>query len=185
MEKVNRRMNMNNANSNTLPNNETCEAILDTAKTIYTEESERFKQVETKTSITLAFVGVLFGAYLTYLGSFKLSTHEISYLIYTYLFQLVIFVALTVSIIYFLMSIKTGEFEQVDLETIVDTNFSSEPEGIAKLQIAATYRDAISANKNGIDSKMRFYSMGLNYLLWALIIFALYFTIEEVIKHVH
>lgn len=163
---------------------ETCEAILDTAKTIYTEESERFKQAEAKTNITLAFVGVLFAAYLTYVGAFKPTTKESSYLVYTLLFQLGVFALFTLSIIYFLRSIKTGAYDQVSLENIVNENLAIETEGKAKILIAATYKDAIDSNKENLESKLKLYSIGLNYMFWGFLIFAVHFVIEEVVKYV-
>ncbi|MED4170596.1 hypothetical protein [Priestia megaterium] len=163
---------------------ETCEAILDTAKTIYNEEAERFKQTEAKTNITLAFVGILFAAYLTYLGAFKPISKEISYLVYTFLFELVIFILFVLSIVYFFKSIKTEEYEQVGLENIVNENLARNDANQTKLLIAATYKDAIDFNKNLLESKLKLYGMGLNFMHWGFLSFAVHFMIEEVIKYV-
>ncbi|WP_455931044.1 hypothetical protein [Priestia aryabhattai] len=165
-------------------NSETCETILDTAKVIYNEEGERFKQAEAKTNIALAFVGILFAAYLTYLGAFKPSNQEISYLIYTFIFQLAIFILFTLSIVYFLYSIKTGKYEQVALENIVNENFAREKAEKAKLLLAATYKDAIDSNKNNLESKLKLYSVGLNLMLFGFLVLSFHFIIEEVIRYV-
>lgn len=161
------------------------EVILDTAKTIYNEESERFKQVEAKTNITLAFVGVLFAAYLTYLGSYKPIIKDSSYLVYTLLFKLAVFVCFTLSISFFLRSVRTGEYDQVDLDNIVTRELAEASEQEVKLQIAATYKEAIDNNKAMLESKMKEYSLGLNLMFWGFIVFAVHFIIEEVIKYVH
>jgi hypothetical protein len=163
----------------------TCEAILDTSKTIYNEESERFKQAEAKTNITLAFSGVLFGAYLTYIGAFKPVSESAEYYIYTYLFKLIVFVCFTISITYFLKSIRTGEYDQAGLDAIVNSNFAKEPDAKAKLEIAATYKDALDLNRGKLETKMKTYNQGLNFMFWGFILFALHFVIEEVVKRVN
>lgn len=162
----------------------TCDVVLDTAKTIYSEESERFKQAEAKTNITLAFIGVLFGAYLTYLGSFKPVMKDVPYLVYTSLFKLVVFGCFTTSIIYFLRSVRTGEYDQVNIDNIVTKDFSQKKETDSKLAIAATYADAVRLNKDKLESKMKLYSTGLNFMSWGFVIFAIHFIIEEVIRYV-
>lgn len=173
---------MTNTNNNYTP--ESCDAILGTAKHIYLEESERFKQAEAKTNITLAFVGVLFGIYLTFLGAFEPITQEPGYLIYTFLIKAVIFLSLVISISFFIKSVKTGVYDQVSLNDIVNYNFAKEDECKVKLEIAATYKDAIDFNKSGVETKMKFYSKGLIFMYWGFITFATHYIIEEVIKYV-
>ncbi|MDM5187853.1 hypothetical protein QUF99_11085 [Bacillus sp. DX4.1] len=162
----------------------TCDVILDTAKEIYNEESARFTQAEAKTNITLAFVGVLFGAYLTYLGAFNPVTKNVPYLIYTFLLKLTVFVCFTISIVYFLRSIKTGEYDQVGLDYIVTETFAREEERSAKLSVAGTYTDAVKLNKDKLEAKMKLYGTGLSFMIWGFVIFAVHFVIEEVIRHV-
>ncbi|QWG70404.1 hypothetical protein EXW32_29110 (plasmid) [Bacillus mycoides] len=161
----------------------TSDVILDTAKSVYNEEAERFKQAEAKTNITLAFVGVLFGVYLTYLGAFKPPLKEVSYLIYTCLFKLIVFTCFITSIIYFLKSIKTGEYDQVGLDNIVTNDFSKRNEIDAKLAVAGTYTDAVTNNKGRLEEKLKLYGIGLNLMTWGFIIFAIHFVIEEVIRY--
>lgn len=158
------------------------DAILDTAKTIYYEESERFKQAENKTNIAIAFVGILFGIYLTYLGTFEPVTEQLAYLIYTYSFKSVVFILLSTSVFELLNSIRTGEYHQVSLENVVDDNLSREDSSWVKLLIASTYKDAIDKNKTLIERKMKIYSKGLNLVLLGFTLFAIHFIIEEVIK---
>lgn len=183
VEPVNSNSNEQRAEGNTIQVG-TCDVILDTAKSVYNEESERFKQAEAKTNITLAFVGVLFGAYLTYLGAFKPPLKEVSYLIYTGLFKLLVFTCFITSIIYFLKSIKTGEYDQVGLDNIVTDDFSKRDEINAKLAVAGTYTDAVANNKERLEDKLKLYGIGLNLMTWGFIIFAVHFVIEEVIRYV-
>lgn len=160
----------------------TIDAILDTAKTIYNEESERFKQAESKTGIALAIVGVLFGAYLTYLGTFEPITKETSYLIYTYIFKLLIFVCFSLGIIFLLRSIRTGQYEQVSLKRIAVEEFGRESPDIAKLGIALTYKEAINNNKGIIENKLAIYNKGLTLVYWGFVFLSIHFLIEGVIN---
>lgn len=127
-------------------------------------------------------MAVLFGVYLTYLNNFELYSSDISYIVYTFLFKIVIFIFLVISIIYLLGSIKNSQYEQVSLENIVDHNFAESDFTIASLEIAATYKVAFESNRSKIDKKMKLYSKGLNLLYWGFIVFAVHLTIEEVIR---
>jgi len=160
------------------------DAILDTAKSIYNEEVDRFKQIEAKTSITLTFMGVLFGVFLTYLGAFKPQADEIAYLIYTYLFKCFILVLLSLSITFFFRSIKTGKFEQIQLDNIVTYSFAEEEESKVKLEISATYKEAIDLNCSKIEIKTKHYNVGLKFMSWSFLLFIVHFVIEEVIRNV-
>lgn len=176
--------------TNTSQNNDsydtnTCETILDTAKSIHNEELERFNQAETKTSIALALLGIIFIAYINYLSNFTLVNNEISYLIYTFFFKFIIFISFTLSTIFFLNSIKTSNYEQISIENIINTDFIKLNGNIVKLKIATTYKDAIKQNKFKIEQKMKYYNCGLKFLFIGFIIFIVHFIIEEVIKYVH
>ncbi|PEA56058.1 hypothetical protein CON64_05355 [Bacillus pseudomycoides] len=161
-----------------------CDVVLDTAKSVYYEEIDRLKQMEAKTNITLAFVGVLFGAYLTYLGAFKMPMKEISYMIYTVLFKITVFVCYLVSVIYFLRAISTGKYKQVGLDEIASESFAMQDAEITKLRVAFTYRDVVSYNSVILEKKLKFYSRGLYIMAFGLMLFAVHFFIEEVIRHV-
>ncbi|GIO30776.1 MULTISPECIES: hypothetical protein [Paenibacillus] len=163
---------------------ESCDAILDTAKTIYNEEYDRFKQVETKTGITLGFVGVLFGVFLTYATSIKIPTGQIAHAIYSYIFQIVIAILLTLSAVRFINAIKVGTFEQVDINNIVDSDFAKETPARVKIDLAATYQESINSNSERVDRKNKNYSAGLGLMLWGFILFVIYIIIEEIIKNV-
>lgn len=165
-------------------NPESCDAILDTAKMVYNEESDRFKQVEAKTNITLAFVGVLFGAFLTYLNSNPLNIKEIKYLAYVILFRISILICFSISIFYFFRSIKVGEFHRVGLNNIIDADFAGQEEGRVKLEISATYKEAIDLNSDKIELKMKHYSYGLNFVSLGFLIFLIHFVIEEISRYV-
>ncbi|PEG10308.1 hypothetical protein CON96_11460 [Bacillus wiedmannii] len=161
-----------------------CDVVLDTAKSVYDEEIDRFKQTEAKTNITLAFVGVLFGAYLTYLGGYKPPMKEISYLVYTVIFKLTVFMCYIVSIVYFFKAINTGKYKQVGLEEIASESFAKQDAEVTKLRVAFTYRDVINLNRDTLEKKLRFYQIGLYIMACGFMVFALHFLIEEVIRHV-
>jgi len=161
-----------------------CESILDTAKTVHAEETARFNQFENKTNIGLAFTGVLLGAYLTYLSTFKPAIKDESYLIYTIVFKILILGLLTIAIICFLKSIKTGEYKQVDLNNIIDLEFAKDSPTKVKIEIAATYKSVIDQNKDRLKLKIEFYDKGLDYVTWGFSLFVFHFLIEEIIKYV-
>ncbi|QAS54746.1 hypothetical protein [Halobacillus litoralis] len=164
---------------------DTCESILDTAKVKYIEEQERFKLVEVKNNISLAFNGVILGIYLKYLESFQfLSSDSLQYLVYTLLIKLLILVLLTLSINKFLKSITSANFQQIGLDDIIDTEFAKQNSSISNLQIASTYKEAIDKNKNGLNMKLAHYNKGLAFLKLAFIIFVIHFVIEEVLSYV-
>jgi nitrogen fixation-related uncharacterized protein len=163
---------------------ESCDTILDTAKTVYAEEQARFIQYENKINIGLAFGGVILVAYLTYLGSNKLLTHDIGYLIYSILLGLSVLILFTIGIIYFLRAIKSGDYKQVDLSNIVVLSFAQDPVEIVKLELAATYKSAVDENKTILEKKAKYYDIGLTVVTQGFLIFVIYFVIEEVIKYV-
>lgn len=143
----NRNTDGNNGGNDSTYSPETSDAILDTAKVKYTEEQERFKQVEIKTNITLAFSGVLLGTFLNYIQNNPLNLENIWYVIYTVIFKLTILYLLSFSVVKFFKSITVGNFSQIGLDNIVDEEFASVGVSKSKLEIAATYRDAINENK--------------------------------------
>lgn len=165
-------------------NADSCDAILDTAKTVYAEEQTRFIQYENKTNIVLAFGGVILVAYLTYLGSNKFLLNDIGYLIYSILFRLSVLLLFTIGIIYFLKAIKSGDYKQVDLSNIVDLSFAQDPVETVKIELAATYKLAIDENKSILEKKTRYYDIGSTLVTLGFLIFVIYFVIEEVIKYV-
>ncbi|CAM3958754.1 hypothetical protein L1N85_00040 [Paenibacillus alkaliterrae] len=162
---------------------ESCDAILDTAKTIHNEEAERFKQIEAKTSIALAFTGLLFGAFLTYVTTNAPVLKDIASLIYNSLFRLIIVALISLSAYYFLKSIKAGDYDQIDLGNIVSNSFAKEDSGKVKMGIAATYKDVVDLNGDKIESKSRHYTIGLNYISWGFTIFVVHIIVEEIIRH--
>lgn len=164
--------------------NETVDLILDTAKVVYNEEAERFKQVESKTSITLTFIGVLIGFYLSYLSSFTPVTNNTGYLIYTYLFKIVILLLFSLSILFFIRSIGVGKFEQLDLNNIVLISFAKSEPNQSKLEIAQTYKDSIDLNRTQINKKIESYKYGLNIMLIGFLLFIFHFIVEGVIINV-
>lgn len=171
--KINKNLNKNSSKS-----------ILDTTKTIYNEESDRFKQVESKSAIAVAFNGALLAGYLSYTIAHENQASDIGYLMYTLFFKLVIFLALIVSVLYLLKSIKSEEYSQAGLDNIVTYDFARKLDSIANMEIAATYKEAIDDNRVKIEEKLKLYNLGVNYMIFSLAVFSIYFIIEEVIKNV-
>ncbi|EGG35253.1 hypothetical protein [Paenibacillus sp. HGF5] len=168
-----------------LPMNlDSCNVILDTAKTIYNEEYDRFKQIETKTGVAIGFVGVLFGFFLTYLNSVKITSNDVGYLIYTFGLRFIIIVLLTISALKFMNAIKVGEFVQVKLDRIVDKNTARMPPEEVTLSVAATYQEVIQSNEKKIDRKTDKYKDGLKFMVYGFLLFLVYFCLEEVIRYV-
>lgn len=163
---------------------ESCEAILDMAKTVYNEEADRFKQVETKTGITLGFVGVMVGVLITYTSSLKIPKGQIAHAVYSYSLQIIIIGLLTLSAIKFINAIKVGIFNQVDINNVVDSDFAKDPPARVKLDLAATYQEAINSNSAKVDKKNTNYSTGLNFMKWAFLLLIIYIVIEGIIKNV-
>lgn len=165
-------------------NPESCNAILDTAKVIYNEEQSRFNQYETKNSIGLAFTGVIFGAYLRYLSTATPNFDNVPYAIYSSFFNIVILIFFCLGIICFLKSIKSGEYQQVELSNIVEYDFARDDIAKVRLELAATYKVAIDQNKTVLETKTKLFDKGLNFAFSAFILFIFFFLIEEVIKNV-
>lgn len=166
-------------------NKETCEVILDTSKTAYLEELDRFKQIESKVNIALALNGVLLAAYLTYLGNLRFQSSDIGYIVYTNLFKIVIIFCLGFGILYFLKAIEIEEYDQVRLDGIVAYTFARESVDKARMQVAATYKEVIDLNREKIKKKSKCYNKGHAFLISSLLFFLIHFIIEEVIKYVH
>lgn len=178
---------MSNSVAKTSPkyNVGSADAILDTAKTVYNEEADRFKQVEAKTSMTIAFISVLFGAFLTYLGTFNPISENTWYLIYTYFHKFIILSLLSISTIYFFRSIKVGEHRQIDLDSVVDAKYATDDEALLKLRLASTYKEVVDSNCSKIDLKLKNYNRGLFIMVSSFVVFVVHFIVEEVIKNVH
>ncbi|OMF73014.1 hypothetical protein [Paenibacillus glucanolyticus] len=165
-------------------NLDSCNVILDTAKTVYNEEYDRFKQIETKTGVTIGFVGVLFGFIITYLTTIKLGNNDAGYLIYTFGIRFVIVTLLAISALKYLGAIKVGKFEQIDIDEVVDTRLASRPPEELTLTIAATYLKVIKENEEKINQKTDKYNDGLKLMVSGFLLFLIYFFLEEVIKYV-
>lgn len=161
-----------------------CDVILDTAKTVYAEESDRFKQAEAKANMFLAFSGVVFAAYIAFVSALKDLPSSPAHLIYGLSFKLMILSLLTIAIIFSLRAVTMGKFDQVSLDSIVTLESAKQPEVQLKLEIASTYKAVVDANRDKIESKMRYCRISLNFTILSLLIFSLYFIIEEVIKNV-
>lgn len=151
---------------------------------MYYEEIDRLKQVETKTNIALAFIGVLFGAYLALTGSNLPTLDDIGYLIYSIFFKIFILVLILISLYYFYKSMKVKNFEQLDIDEIVNKETAISISNHTKLAVAATYKKAVLGNRKIIEDKNIDYDMGLKLVGWALVVFVIHYIIEVIIKHV-
>lgn len=160
---------------------DSCNAILDTAKTIYSEEADRFKQVESKAGITIGFVGVIFGFFLTNLG--PTSSKNLGYILYSNGFRLAAFFLLSLSLFKFISSIKVGVFAQVDIDKVVSYDLAEDLPEKVTLSIASTYEEVIQQNKEKIDAKINNYNKGLQYMSWGFLLFLIYSIVEGIIKY--
>lgn len=161
-----------------------CNVILDTSKTLYNEESDRFKQTESKAGITLGFVGVLLGFFLAFIKESKITGEGSGYLIYNFGFRIAILALFSISALKFVNAIKVGVFQQVIVDAVVDLDLARKKPEHVTLAIAATYKDVIEKNEKKIDKKTDSYNEGLKYMLWGFLLFLVYFIVEEVIKYV-
>ncbi|SFE55186.1 hypothetical protein [Alteribacillus iranensis] len=152
---------------------DTCDAIFDYTKTIYLEEAERFKQIESKASITIGFSGVVLGIYIAYLSNFE--PMGTGYLIYTLVFELGILYLLIMALFEFLKTIKRDDYRQAGLENVITYEFGRELVSKAKLDLAATYKEAIDYNRAKLENKLKFYNTGLLHISWGLTIFLVHY----------
>jgi hypothetical protein len=150
--------------------NKAAESIMDAAKTVYLEEQDRFKTIETKTGLLLAFAGTgltIFG------GFFKPDGQD---LFNTILFTIIVF-SLVYSILMFFVSLKIDTYEQIDLNNLVQFSFAEKGDYQAMLEIAATYEDSINKNKLILEKKIKSFNKGLLFLIIALTLIGIYFVL--------
>ena len=81
---------------------------------------------------------------------------------------------------YFLKSIKRGEYEQIDLNNIIDLEFAGYDVTKVRLEIAATYKQVVDLNKSKLEEKLEDYDMGLKLVTWGFLLFVGHFLIEEI-----
>ncbi|QNK54584.1 hypothetical protein [Paenibacillus sp. PAMC21692] len=151
---------------------------------MYYEEIDRFKQVEAKTNIALAFAGIFFGGFITFAVSNTPVNKDIGYLTYSLIFKAVVVVFFLVAAFFFYRSLKSNGYAQLTLENIVNEETALEPANDTHLSIAATYKDAVIANRQRIEEKTDDYDNGLKYISWSFLIFVLHYIVEVVIKYV-
>jgi hypothetical protein len=163
---------------------DSCVVIYETAKAVYEEEIDRFKNIETKTNIALAFAGIFLGIFITFTSTNTTGSPNAGYLIYSTLFKALVFGFFITSAVYFYRSLRSESYEQLDLENIVDKETSTGSGTSAYLSIASTYRNAVAANKAKINNKTRLYDKGLGYISISFLVFILHFIIEVVIGYV-
>lgn len=164
-------------------NNDSCGAILDAAKSVYNEEIDRFKQIETKTGVSLGFTGVCFVAFLNFINNNLSGSKQVGYLIYSGLFKLFILSLIFSAAYFFLRSMRVGTFEQIDLENIVDGDLATKTPSYVKLSIGATYKNAAKANEEKIEQKIHNYSKGLKSISIAFVVFVIHYILEVIIKY--
>ncbi|MFD0588679.1 hypothetical protein ACFQZE_11740 [Paenibacillus sp. GCM10027627] len=167
-------------------NSEACSAILDTAKSIYYEEIDRFKQAETKIGIAIAFTGVIFGAFLTFvnLNSINQTSLGFGLTLYSSLFKLIILALLVSSFYQFFKAMQIDDFQQIDIDSIVDSEFAKyESQARVKFDIAVTYKKAIVQNEEKIANKLNRYNNGLRFVAYAFAMFVTHYVVEGIIKY--
>lgn len=159
---------------------ESCKAILDTAKVVYSEELDRYKISETKTQILLAFTGIVFSFYINFLLKIESEKSLLSILIY-WVFNLMIFLLLGFAVKCLIQAITMVKFEQVNVEELTRRSLASKEERFVIMQIAATYRNVIRENKALIEAKMDSIKDAIWYLKWAVSLIIIYIFIREVL----
>ncbi|MOA26757.1 hypothetical protein D3C78_1475720 [compost metagenome] len=88
------------------------------------------------------------------------------------------------SVLKFISAIKVGEFDQINIDNVVNTNLAyMQPEELT-LSIAATYQEVIQKNEEKVNKKTDKYNIGLKFMVYGFLLFLIYFFIEEVIKYV-
>ena len=127
---------------------------------------------------------MVLGAYLRYLNTVTTNLSNIPYVIYSSFFKIIILILFSVGIIYFLRSIRSGEYQQVELANIVDYDFARDDITKVRIELAATYKQVIDLNKSVLEIKSRLYDKALKFAAWGFIIFIVHFLIEEIIKYV-
>ncbi len=165
-------------------NEKSTNIILEIAKTTYNEELDRFKQTEAKTSIALAFSGVIITAYFAYLTTYSPTSLEHSYLVYNYILKFVIMTLLVTSIYFLITSIRTDTFQQIDLNSLVDDSLAQLEGKEVEMKIAYTYKELVEINEGKIGNKIKNYNCGLKFMNYGFFLFIIYFIIEEIIKNV-
>lgn len=159
------------------------DAVLDTAKLVYDEELARFNQIESKTNISMAFVGILLGILIS---SFNSESFKLSELYFSVCFFFVLksinLIIICRAFFYFYKSIKTSKYNQFPLKSFVtDEYLKAEPE-FTKVEIVATYKRVINENHFLIKNKIKYYDYGNKCSLFGLILFVFILISEKFVK---
>ncbi|MGD6962734.1 hypothetical protein ACQCVB_11065 [Fictibacillus phosphorivorans] len=158
-------------------NSESSKVILDTAKTIYSEENDRFKIAETKASILLAFTGVLANFYMQYIYR-RITLEQLN--LYD-LFFIVINLLLILLLAYLLISsLMLQDFEQPTLDTVILYSYAEKDQSNIMLEIAATYHNVIKKNREVLKAKYDNIRIALFILIGLLIFSILHIFLKEV-----
>lgn len=166
-------------------NTESCETILSVVKDLYQDDIDRYKQIENKTMISLAFLGIILtiqsssfsGGNFSYFENIKLNT-------ILFCFDVFIIVALFISTWFMLASIKLSNFSVIRVADIVNVEDASSDPAQVKINIAATYQNVIEHNRLTINSKTEKYGLGLLFLKIGFVLFFISLMIKGVVSYV-
>lgn len=168
-------------------NEKSSELILQTAKDIYLEEMERFKNTEVKSGILLTAVGVLLTFYLTYMKDIKIDwiIKHSGFFCFFLIVSVIILTLFIKTICFLLLSLKGFKYEQICVNSIVDEKFAMNDSSDVAFDIAATYQNIININRERLEKKTECFNEGLYFLSYTIIFIVLYVLIEGVMKLVN
>lgn len=166
-------------------NLESCETILTVAREIYQDELDRSKQLESKTAITLAFLGVVITYHLgTFLNNKNVYFSNVKLNTMLFCLDLIITMGFIASIIFLLHAIALSSFKQVRIRDIVNVEDAISDPAQVKINIAATYKIVVEENKTAINSKSQKYAKGLLLTEISFILFIINLLIKGVVNFV-
>lgn len=159
------------------------DAVLDTAKLIYDEELVRFNQIENKTNISMAFIGILLGILISSFNSELLKINDFYFSVcFFFMLKSINLIIICRAFFYFYKSIKTSEYNQFPLKSFVTEKYlQAEPE-FTKVEIVATYKRVINENFFLIKNKIKYYDLGNRYSFLGLVLFIFILISEKFVK---
>ena len=166
-------------------NEESCGAILSVAKDLYQDELDRSKQLEKKTAITLAFVGIILSLHLSvilnedYMVFLNTKINTMFYCV-----EILILFGFVVSTFCLLRTVTLSDFKQLQIDNIVNMKDATSDAAQVKINIAATYQTLINHNINVINMKTERYDLGIKFLIITLSLFFLISLIKGVVNYV-
>lgn len=165
-------------------NIESCDTILQVAKELYQDELDRYKQIENKTAITLAFIGIVITLLIGNLESNRTLLINIKINTIFWGVDLLILLGFIISVISLLNSITVSNLQQVSIDTIVNIEDATSSPAQVKINIAATYQNIVNHNLHVINKKVKKYEHGITFTKYSFTLFSISFLLQGVIQYV-